>query len=278
MAQITDFFAGANSGEGFRNLFPEIADIEDTYDLMVLKGGPGVGKNTFMREVARAMEAAGTAVERLWCSGDPDSLDGVVLPELRCAVVDGTSPHGSVTKGHLLSPPPLSAGFAGAAGRAASPSRPAIPPEHPMDRTRSRAGTAASRTPRTVRRPAEKPAQAIPALGRAVPPPPAGPPGHTPSARPPESRRNTTPASGGATQRYGESARSGSERTGRRWPPPERRISASQNTEKISSAAMMPRITAPTVPQKPSPPGRTCSRGGTSMASGLPRRRSSSSP
>jgi len=93
MAQITDFFVGANSGEGFRNLFPEMVDIEDTYDLMVLKGGPGVGKNTFMREVARAMEAAGTAVERLWCSGDPDSLDGVVLPEIRCAVVDGTSPH-----------------------------------------------------------------------------------------------------------------------------------------------------------------------------------------
>lgn len=93
MAQITDFFAGANSGEGFRSLFHEMVDIEDTYDFMVLKGGPGVGKNTFMREVARSMEAAGTAVERLWCSGDPDSLDGVVLPELRCAVVDGTSPH-----------------------------------------------------------------------------------------------------------------------------------------------------------------------------------------
>ncbi len=93
MAQITDFFAGANSGEGFRSLFPEMVDIEDTYDLMVLKGGPGVGKNTFMREVARAMEEAGAAVERLWCSGDPDSLDGVVLPEIRCAVVDGTSPH-----------------------------------------------------------------------------------------------------------------------------------------------------------------------------------------
>lgn len=93
MARVTDFFVGANSGEGFRNLFPEMVDIENTYDLMVLKGGPGVGKNTFMREVARAMESAGTAVERLWCSGDPDSLDGVVLPELRCAVVDGTAPH-----------------------------------------------------------------------------------------------------------------------------------------------------------------------------------------
>ena len=93
MAQITHFFVGANSGEGFQNLFPELVDVEDTYDLMVLKGGPGVGKNTFMREIGRAMEQAGTAVEYLWCSGDPDSLDGVVLPELRCAMVDGTAPH-----------------------------------------------------------------------------------------------------------------------------------------------------------------------------------------
>ena len=93
MALVTNFFLGANSGEGFQNLFSQITDLEDTYDLMVLKGGPGVGKNTFMREVGRTMEEAGTAVEYLWCSGDPDSLDGVVLPALRCAVVDGTSPH-----------------------------------------------------------------------------------------------------------------------------------------------------------------------------------------
>lgn len=93
MAQVTNFFVGANSGEGFQNLFSEIANIEDTYDFMVLKGGPGVGKNTFMREIGRAMEEAGTDVEYLWCSGDPDSLDGVVVPELRCAVADGTSPH-----------------------------------------------------------------------------------------------------------------------------------------------------------------------------------------
>ncbi len=93
MAQVTNFFVGANSGDGFQNLFPGLVDLEDTYDLMVLKGGPGVGKNTFMREIGRTMEQAGTAVEYLWCSGDPDSLDGVVLPELRCAVADGTAPH-----------------------------------------------------------------------------------------------------------------------------------------------------------------------------------------
>lgn len=93
MARVTNFFVGANSAEGFRNLFSQLVDVEDTYDLMVLKGGPGVGKNTFMREIGRTMEQTGTPVEYLWCSGDPDSLDGVVLPEIRCAVVDGTSPH-----------------------------------------------------------------------------------------------------------------------------------------------------------------------------------------
>ena len=93
MAIVTNFFAGANSGEGFQNLFPQLMDPEHTYDFMILKGGPGVGKNTFMREIGRTMEQAGASVEYLWCSGDPDSLDGVLLPDIGCGVVDGTSPH-----------------------------------------------------------------------------------------------------------------------------------------------------------------------------------------
>lgn len=93
MAYVTHFFAGANSGEGFRSLFSEVVDLAHTYDLLVLKGGPGVGKNTFMRQVGKTFEEAGADVEYLWCSGDPDSLDGVVIPAIRSAVVDGTSPH-----------------------------------------------------------------------------------------------------------------------------------------------------------------------------------------
>ena len=93
MAQITNFFLGANSGSGFQNLFSEIMDPETAFDIMILKGGPGVGKNTFMREIGRTMEQTGADVEYLWCSGDPDSLDGIVIPTLRCAVCDGTSPH-----------------------------------------------------------------------------------------------------------------------------------------------------------------------------------------
>lgn len=93
MAQVTHFFAGANGGSGFANLFSEIADPETIRDFIILKGGPGSGKNTFMRSLGKSMEAAGLDVEYLWCSGDPDSLDGVVVPAIGCAAADGTAPH-----------------------------------------------------------------------------------------------------------------------------------------------------------------------------------------
>lgn len=47
------------------------------------------------------MEDKGEQVEYLYCSGDPKSLDGVHIPRIRTAIVDGTSPHGIATSGHF---------------------------------------------------------------------------------------------------------------------------------------------------------------------------------
>lgn len=93
MSHTTHFFLGANSGQGFQNLFDRFCAPEDHYDLLVLKGGPGCGKSTLMRRVGDAMAAKGETVEYLHCSGDPDSLDGVHIPRLGVALVDGTAPH-----------------------------------------------------------------------------------------------------------------------------------------------------------------------------------------
>ena len=46
-----------------------------------------------MRRIGAAMEERGEQVEYLYCSGDPKSLDGVHIPRIRAAVVDGTAPH-----------------------------------------------------------------------------------------------------------------------------------------------------------------------------------------
>ncbi len=93
MTQSTHFFLGANSGRGFRNLFGRFCAPENHWDLLVLKGGPGAGKSTMMRRIGAAMEERGEQVEYLYCSGDPKSLDGVHIPRIRAAVVDGTAPH-----------------------------------------------------------------------------------------------------------------------------------------------------------------------------------------
>ncbi|GAW32944.1 hypothetical protein JDF658_27090 [Carboxydocella sp. JDF658] len=66
----------------------------DATRIFVIKGGPGVGKSTFMRRIGEAMLEQGYEVEFHCCSSDNNSLDGVVIPALRIALLDGTAPHG----------------------------------------------------------------------------------------------------------------------------------------------------------------------------------------
>ena len=87
------YFLGANSPAGFYSLYDQMIDRTKARRLYILKGGPGCGKSTLMRRVAERAKAAGQEVEYILCSGDPDSLDAVILPGLEIAVADGTAPH-----------------------------------------------------------------------------------------------------------------------------------------------------------------------------------------
>lgn len=93
MVHTTHYFLGANGGEGFCNLFDQLTKEPTLVDLMILKGGPGAGKSTFMQKIGAAAEGRGLDVEYIHCSGAPDSLDGVWIPALGKAAVDGTAPH-----------------------------------------------------------------------------------------------------------------------------------------------------------------------------------------
>lgn len=87
---ISAYFLGANTRHGFRSLYD---NFPPNGSLHIIKGCPGNGKSSFMRAIADAAEANGLSVERIYCSGDPDSLDGIYLPERSEAWVDGTAPH-----------------------------------------------------------------------------------------------------------------------------------------------------------------------------------------
>ncbi len=87
------YFLGANSPQGFYSLYDQLIDPNQADAIYILKGGPGCGKSSLMRRIAQRAEEAGEQVEYIHCSGDPDSLDAVVFPSKKTAVVDGTSPH-----------------------------------------------------------------------------------------------------------------------------------------------------------------------------------------
>lgn len=93
MANSRSYFAAANTEKGFCSLFGEIFAPEELSRLYIIKGGPGTGKSTFMRGVGKKANERGFDVEYYYCSADTGSLDGVKIPALGVAVIDGTPPH-----------------------------------------------------------------------------------------------------------------------------------------------------------------------------------------
>ena len=84
-------FPGGNTAHGFVGFFQNLRD--HARRTVILKGGPGVGKSTLMRDVGRHYEELGMEVGYFHCSGDPDSLDAVLVREADFLILDGTAPH-----------------------------------------------------------------------------------------------------------------------------------------------------------------------------------------
>ena len=87
------YFAAGNTPFGFQSYFDDIFGGNALKHVYILKGGPGVGKSTLLKRTACAAVGMGYTVEYYHCSSSPTSLDGILLPDLGIAVIDGTAPH-----------------------------------------------------------------------------------------------------------------------------------------------------------------------------------------
>ena len=87
------FFLGAHTPKGFVSEFSQLYNPFDSWSMYILKGGPGTGKSGIMKRVATKAEELGLYHENIICSSDPDSFDAVIIPEIKFAIADGTSPH-----------------------------------------------------------------------------------------------------------------------------------------------------------------------------------------
>lgn len=87
------YFLGNNSGYGFYNCYDD--ELKHIERVALLKGGPGTGKSSMLKRIAAQARKMGMDYELWYCSGDPQSLDGVYIKDVNAAVVDATSPHAS---------------------------------------------------------------------------------------------------------------------------------------------------------------------------------------
>ena len=93
---VLDFFLGALSPCGFTGWFAQAA-ADPSITPWLIKAGPGCGKSTLMRRLmeqdAAQCQRDGSRIERIHCSSDPDSLDGVRFTDVGALVLDATAPH-----------------------------------------------------------------------------------------------------------------------------------------------------------------------------------------
>ena len=87
------YFLAANSCEGFISYFGDCYNPQDNWKSYIIKGGPGTGKSSFMRKIAKTAEERGEEYILCPCSSDPQSLDAVILPKRKTVIMDGTAPH-----------------------------------------------------------------------------------------------------------------------------------------------------------------------------------------
>ena len=88
------YFAAANGYNCFRSNFEKIFSLQKLEKLFVIKGGPGTGKSTIMKKLAKEFSNC-SDITNILCSSDPGSLDGLILSKngVSVAIADGTSPH-----------------------------------------------------------------------------------------------------------------------------------------------------------------------------------------
>ncbi len=92
---IDCYFGASNSFRGFVSYFDSVFNPKKYEKIYILKGGPGTGKSSFMKEILSFFSAKQAKCEAIFCSSDPDSLDGIIIENdnKKIAIIDGTSPH-----------------------------------------------------------------------------------------------------------------------------------------------------------------------------------------
>jgi len=88
---LTHRLFGTLTPDGAKDFLQNITrNLEKRY---FIKGLPGTGKSTMLKQLAQDALKRGFDVQKIWCGLDSKSIDMVILPELKLCIFDSTAPH-----------------------------------------------------------------------------------------------------------------------------------------------------------------------------------------
>lgn len=90
-AKLTHRLLGTLTPTGARDTVQSIT--QNLEKRLFIKGYPGTGKSSMMKKLANEALSRGFDVQLVWCGLDSNSIDMVILPELKFCIFDSTEPH-----------------------------------------------------------------------------------------------------------------------------------------------------------------------------------------
>ncbi len=93
LGNIKHVFASSNTCAGFNSLFHSVVSKQNANKIYIIKGGALSSKSNFIKQIGSTIVDEGIDVEYYHCPTDPDCLNGVYIPRLSIAIVDGNAPN-----------------------------------------------------------------------------------------------------------------------------------------------------------------------------------------
>lgn len=85
--KIINYYGDGNTAKGYKSL--QKSNLEGLDRIVILKGGPGIGKSTLMKKIGWEWVDKGYQVEFMHCAFENDSISGVIIPKLKLAIIEG---------------------------------------------------------------------------------------------------------------------------------------------------------------------------------------------
>lgn len=88
--KVINYYAGGHTAKGYYDLFD--SNLQNIEHIFLLLGGPDLEKTAMIKRIAETWQNKGYDLEIIHTSSNNESLDGLIIPALSCAVLDSAAP------------------------------------------------------------------------------------------------------------------------------------------------------------------------------------------